>query len=419
MTQYPGEMRPLKSLISLHEAMNIIMDSIKPINKIETIALTEGVGRVLAEDIISQIDVPPFDRAAEDGYAIMAEDTFGANYQSPKTLKVIGSIDAGEVFDGRISKGECVQIATGAPIPEGANAVVRVEDTEKIGSNEIRVFRAVPPGFDVSPQGEDIKKGMPILKRGEVLTPSKIGVVAALGMDHVVVYSKPRVAIIPTGNEIIKPGERPLKPGEIYDVNSYTLTAATKIAGGEPHILGRCGDTIDEIHGYLEDIKNGYEIIVFSGGSSVGVRDLLIDAMKNYADVKFHGVAIKPGKPTWFALTGDNKAIFGMPGYPTSCLSDAYVFLIPAIRKAARLPMLRPQSVKAVMDQRINSSLGRAQFFTVKLQHGKAIPAFKTSGAITSMALADGYIMIPANTDLIDKGEEVEVYLFSSMEQQR
>ncbi len=400
-------MKPFTNLIPFEEAREIVLENITPIGRMEEISIEDALHRVLAEDVFSPLSIPPFPRAAEDGYAVIAEDTYGASQYSPKKLKITGEINTGEYKEIEIKSGECVKIATGAMLPKNADAVVRVEDTEEDGDS-VRIYRPVHPGFDVAPVGEDIKEGEILLLQGEYLTPPKIGALAAVGISRLKVYAKPKIAVLPTGDELIRPGES-LKPGKIYDVNTYTIASVIKDNGGEPVIFPYVMDTKEDIENKLiEALK--CDMVVFSGGSSVGDRDLLIEVVSKYADILFHGVQIKPGKPTWCAK-GD-KIIFGMPGFPTSCLSDSYQFLVPALRKLARLPPVEEKIVRAKMARRITSTLGRMQFFTVRLENGYAYPAYKTSGAITSMANSDGYIVIPANVDLVEKDEIVEVHLW-------
>ncbi len=400
-------MKPFTNLIPFEEARRIVLENVKPVVDIEEVPLLDALHRVLAEDIVAGINVPPFARAAEDGYAVRAEDTFGAGQYSPKELKLVGEINTGESKKIKIGRGECVKIGTGAMLPEGADAVVRVEDTEE-EDGIVRVYRPVHPGFDVAPEGEDIKKDEIVLTKGTFLNPPKIGVLAALGIARVRVYRKPRIAVLPSGNELKMPGEE-LEPGKIYDVNTYTISSVIKENGGEPVIFPFVMDDREDIRKKLKEALQ-YDMVVFSGGSSVGDRDLLIDVVKEHARVLFHGVQIKPGKPTWCAV-GD-RMIFGMPGFPTSCLNDSYQFLAPAVRKMAHLPPKEERIVRARMARRITSTLGRMQFFTVRVENGYAYPAYKTSGAITSMADSDGYIIIPANSDLVEKDEEVEVHLW-------
>ena len=401
-------MRPFRDLIPFDKALKILLENVPLIEEVEEVPIINAALRVLAEDVVSNISVPPFARAAEDGYAVIAQDTFGAGQYEPKKLRVVDRINTGEFKEIKIKSGEAVEVATGAMLPEGANAVVRVEDTE-VEDDNLLVYRAVHPGFDVAPEGEDIKRGDIVLKSGTELTPAKIGAIAAVGIDKVKVYRKPRVAILPTGDELIKPGEQ-LREGKIYDVNTYTISAIVNENGGIAYPFPYVRDSKEEIREKLEKALS-YDMIVFSGGSSVGERDLLIDVVSDMGNVLFHGVQIKPGKPTWAALV-KGKLIFGMPGFPTSCLNDAYQFLRPALRKMARLSPIKENTVRARMARRITSTLGRMQFFTVRLKDGYAYPAYKTSGAITSLAHSDGYIVIPATVDLVEKDEEVIVHLW-------
>ncbi len=401
-------MKPFRDLIPFDKAREILLAHVPELKDKENVELTQAVGRVLAEDVRSPVSVPPFDRAAEDGYAVIAQDTFDAGQYSPVELEIVGRINTGEYKKIRVEHGQAVEVATGAMLPEGANAVVRVEDTEK-EDTKLRVYRAVHPGFDVAPAGEDIKSKATVLKKGELLMPSKIGALAAVGIANVNVYKKPEVAILPTGDELIEPGAA-LVPGKIYDVNSYTLSSVVLENGGVPKVYGYVRDNVQDIE---EKLKQGlkHDMVVFSGGSSVGERDLLVQVISSMGKILFHGVQIKPGKPTWAALV-NGKLVFGMPGFPTSCLNDAYQFLVPALRKMAHLPPKREITVKAKMSRRITSTLGRQQFFTVRLEGDIAYPAYKTSGAITSLANSDGYIIIPATVDLVEKGEIVEVHLW-------
>lgn len=400
-------MRPLKSLISFEEAKEIIDWHVVPIERTEQVPLTEAAGRVAAGDIVSGIDIPSFNRAAMDGYAVRAEDTFGASKQKPRALSLVGNVHAGEVSDAEVSESSCVQVATGAMMPPGADAVVMVEHTETDGDS-VEMTRPVYPGENVGKAGADITEGTVIVPDGTALTPAHIGSAAAAGCDNVTVYAKPVVDVISTGDEVVRPPES-LGPGQVYDVNSFTTSALLSSNGAHSRLLGPCRDDTDSIRACLEE--TGADMLVFTGGSSVGERDVLIDALETTGEILFHGIAVKPGKPTLFARTG-KRLVFGMPGYPTSCLSNGYMFLIPAIRKMARLPVEKRRTVSFPMGQRVVSTIGRHQFLTVRIEHDSVVQAFKESGAITSMSFADGYIEIPANVDLIDRGEMVEVTLF-------
>jgi len=403
------KMRPLKSLISLEECRKILFSHLHPVDKTERVPLIKANGRVLAKDVIAPINVPPFDRAAMDGYAVKAQDTYPAKAMRPVELKLTASISAGEFSKKKIREGECIQIATGSPLPQGADAVVMVEDTEKEGENVVKFYRPVHPGANVSSVGEDIKKGQKVISKGDLLTPAKLGVLAALGERGVEVFVKPRVVIISSGDEITSPGE-PLEEGKIYDVNSFTLLALVEENGCEAILAPRLKDDVKSI---LEGLKKSLsgDLIIITGGSSVGERDLIREAVMQMGEILFHGIAVKPGKPTLASLI-EGKLILGMPGYPTSCLTNGYGLVVPLLRRLAHLPPKREVVIKAPLSRRITSTLGRHQFLPVKIDKGWAVPVFKESGAITSMSEAEGYIEIPANVDLLEKGEEVEVKLF-------
>ena len=403
-----SEMKPIKETIPLDEARQLIADACKPIDRTERVRLVDANGRAAAADVASTRDVPPFSRAGMDGYAVRAEDTFGASRYEPKTLQVIEKVYTGQVPSKTLAAGMAVEIATGAPMPSGADAVVMVEETEKAGDH-VRVLTPVYPRQNVGRQGADIVVGQTVITRGDVLNPSRIGALAALGIADVEVFAKPTVAILSTGNEIADPGQE-LQPGQIYDINKFTLSTIIAEHGGVPMPFATAQDTIEALEGAIDAVAS-CDMLVFSGGSSVGERDLILDVIGRKGEIVFHGIAVKPGKPTVFG-TINGKPMFGMPGYPTSCLSNAYMLLVPALRAMARLKPRHQAIVTLPVGQRIVSTTGRHQFYTVRIVEGQAMPAFKASGDITSMSQADGYIEIPAQTDIVEKGERVDVKLF-------
>ena len=396
-------MRPIRETLPLDEAMALIRDAAVPIARIERVPIREASGRVLAAATSAAVDVPPFDRAAMDGYAVVAEDTFGAGRYEPKILRSVGKVYTGELPTRAVRRGECIEIATGAPMPEGADAVVMVEETEKAGEAEVRVFTPVYPRQHVGRRAADIAAGQSLLAEGDVLNPSRIGALAAVGVFDVDVYQRPRVAVLSTGNEIVEPGHV-LGPGQIYDINHFTLTAIIGEHGGVAVPHPPAPDVLPELVSAIRTAAEA-DIVVFSGGSSVGERDLIMDALMQIGEVIFHGIAVKPGKPTVFGRIGATP-VFGMPGYPTSCLSNAYMLLVPVLRQVARLPPYEPRTVTLPLSRRIVSTTGRHQFYTVRIADGQVVPAFKGSGDITSMSQADGYIEIPAQTDIVEAGRD-------------
>jgi molybdopterin molybdotransferase len=403
-------MRPIRETIPLDEALALILEQAAPITRTERVPLMQAAGRVIASAPVATLDVPPFDRAAMDGYAVRAEDTFGAGRYEPRVLKCVATLYTGQVTARRVESGECIEIATGAPMPDGADTVVIVEETERVsGTSEVRVFTPVYPRQHVGRRAADIAAGQPVLQPGDVLNPSRIGALAAIGVMELDVYARPRIAILSTGNEIVQPGT-PLEPGQIYDINQFTLSSIITTHGGEPVVLATAPDTLDALS-HAIDAALAEDLLVFSGGSSVGERDLILDVLVRRGEVLFHGVAVKPGKPTVFGRV-EGKPVLGMPGYPTSCLSNGYMLLVPMLRRMARLPEHRPQVARVPLARRIVSTTGRHQFYTVRIADGVATPAFKASGDITSMSRADGYVEIPAHVDIIEAGEIVDVKLF-------
>jgi molybdopterin molybdotransferase len=402
-------MRPFGHVIPLEDARAVLAAAARPLARTERVDLPALAHRVLAEDVTAEADVPPFARAMMDGYAVLAADTAAASRETPRTLVVAGRVFTGEVFPGQVSGGACVEIATGAPLPAGADAVVMVEDTLAAHPGHVAIAAAVAPGQHVGRAGADIRRGSMVLRAGDWLLPSRVGVLAALGRTAATVVAQPRVAIVSTGNEVVAPGQ-PLGPGQIYDINRHTLAAVAERHGSVPVPLDVAGDTLEALDRAV-DAALQCDVVVFSGGSSVGDRDLVLDVLRRRGTVAFHGVATRPGKPTAFGRI-DGVPVFGMPGNPTSCLTNAYVLLAPFLRRMAGLPPERPRVIQAPLTRRISSGAGRHQFYTVRLSPDGAEPAFKASGDITSMAHADGYLEIAADVTAVEAGTLVDVILF-------
>jgi len=402
-------MRPFTSTITLEEARRRLAAAVRPIARTERVPLAAAAGRVAAADIISPLDVPPFARSAMDGYAVVAADTSGASKSAPARLHLVDRIYTAQMSTVTIGAGTCAEIATGAPLPAGADAVVMVEETAHDGDGTIDVFAAAHSGQNIGRRAADIAAGDRVIAAGEVLMPSRVGAVAAIGATDAAVFARPRVAILSTGNEVVEPG-RPLAPGQIYDVNCFTLAAVAEAHGGVAEPRQAVEDTIAGLIAALDACADA-DLIVFSGGSSVGERDLLVDAIAARGEMIFHGIAVRPGKPTAFALVGGTP-FFGMPGNPTSCLSNAYILLVPFLRALARLPPYSPRTLRVPLGRRITSAVNRHQFYTVTVRDGVAQPAFKGSGDITSLSRADGYIEIPADQSVVEEGTTVTVTLF-------
>lgn len=403
-------MRPFGTTLPLEDALARLRAAVRPIRRLERVPLDDAPGRVLAEDVVSALDVPPFSRAVMDGYAVRSADTRTASRQAPVRLRRTDRVFAGERASAMVAPGTCCEIATGAPLPEGADAVVMVEDTSPgEEGEEIAVHAATRPGLHVGGRGNDVRAGDVVVPAGSLLTPARVGVLAALGCTGVPVYARPRVVVASTGNEVVAPGGA-LGPGQIYDINRFTLPAIARAHGAEVESYDAIPDTIGALRDALDRARPA-DVIVVSGGSSVGERDLLVDAVREEGEILFHGIAVKPGKPALLARLGAGL-LLGMPGNPTSCLSNAYVLLVPLLRALARLPEHRPETRGLPLASPIASPVDRHQFYPVRIEAGRAVPAFKGSGEITSLSLADGYIEIPAGVGRLERDALVDVKLF-------
>jgi molybdopterin molybdotransferase len=401
-------MRPLSQLISFTDALARVMADATPVTHVESIPVAAAVGRVAAEAVVAEAEVPPFHRAAMDGYAVVAADVSRTSADAPRTLVCVGRVAAGPHRPLRIAPGECAEIATGAPLPNGADAVVMVEQTTRSG-NEVRFAAAVIPGQHVGLRGADLAAGDAVVQPGDMLGPAKIGALLAAGVTRIGVFGKPTVALVSTGDEIVEPGDR-LEVGQIYDVNRATLAAIVEQHGGVPAALAIVGDELAAIEAALERAA-AHDVIVFSGGSSAGDHDLVRDALEAHGTIAFHGIAVKPGKPTAFGRV-HGRPCFGMPGNPTSCLSNGYLFLVPFLRRIAQLPPWQPRTVDRALTRTIASTGDRHQFYTVRVTDAGLEPAFKGSSDITSMANADGYIEIPIGVTQLAQGTVVRATLF-------
>ena len=401
-------MRPLKALIPFEDARQMATDLVHPIVRKERVPLLDALRRVAAENVRSKIAVPLANRAAMDGYAVVARNTSRAGKTTPAVLRRIETLYADRVPRKRVTHRRCTEVATGSTLPPGADAVVRVEDTTRDG-DRVEVFTRVRPGENVSARGGDIRRGSIVVRAGDVLTPAKIGALAAIGLGRVRCFGRPRVSILTTGDEVVPPG-RHIRPGQVYDINSNTIASVVRENGGEPVLLGRVPDRPDALRAALGKAL-AHDLVVCSGGSSVGEKDIVVDVLRSMGDVLFHGIAVKPGKPTALGRV-DRTPVLGLPGYPTSCLSNAYVLLAPMLRRMARLPPAQAKIIEMPLAKRIVRATGRFEFHTVRIVRGQAVPAYKESSAITSMANADGYIEIPADVERIEKGETVRVVLY-------
>ncbi|ASA77893.1 gephyrin-like molybdotransferase Glp [Thermococcus sp. 5-4] len=394
-------------VVPLEKALEVINSfPLKP--EIESVPLSEALGRVLAEDVTSPINVPPFDRATVDGYAVRAEDTFMASESEPVRLKVVGEINAGDTPTVELKPGESVYISTGAPLPEGADAVIQFEDVDREGE-EVVIYKPAYPGLGVMKAGTDIPRGKTLLKRGTRLTFKDTALLSAVGFSEVEVFRKPKVAVISTGNEVVLPGTE-LRHGQIYDINGRAIVDAVRELGGEALFLGIARDDRESLKALIEKGIECCDMVILSGGASGGIRDLTSSIIEELGEVKIHGIAIQPGKPTIIGLI-NGKPVFGLPGYPTSCLTNFTLLVAPLLRKL----LGRENEVRKVrkkLAHKVFSVKGRRQFLPVRIEGEKALPILKGSGAVTSFVDADGFIEVPENVEILEAGEEVEVTFF-------
>jgi len=406
-----------KKLVSFNEAKRILQQrfSANPIGT-ENATLSEAYERVLAKDIVAHIDVPPFNRATVDGYAVKAKDTFGADETNPITLKICGRVNVGELSRIAVENGSATEIATGAPMPQGADAVIMFEHTIQKDANVI-LYRPVSKGENVMKAGSDIKKGDTILKKGQALSSWEIGALAALGLAKVEVYKRPRVAIISTGPEIVEPGKL-LLSGKIYDINAHTLSAAVLECGGQPFNLGIVPDEADKLETAIRKALGSADVVITSGGVSAGPRDIIPEILNSLGKpgIIVSGIAVKPGKPTTIAIV-DKKPIFSLPGPPTSSLLMFHILVRPIISKIAGKTEEEFPFIEAITGEKMFSEKGRRTFVMVNLSQDKTgrilaspVPT-GLSGAITTLTKADGFIEIPESQQFINAGEDAKVYL--------
>jgi len=410
-----------RKLLSFDEAKQLLEQSFspKPVG-VEKVSISKANERVLAQDVVAPMDIPPFSRSTVDGYAVKAADIFGASEDHPITLKFCGHVAIGESPKVVVETGLAAEIVTGAPLPDGADSVVMVEQTNR-REDKVLVHRPVSVGENLMATGSDIRKSETVLKKGRILASREIGVLAAIGMTEVAVYRRPKVAVLSTGAEVVEPGQA-LPPGKIYDINAHTLSAAVLETGCEPINLGIIPDKKDKLTKALKNALGSADAVITSGGVSVGPKDFtpqVVDSLGK-PGVIISGVAVKPGKPMTIAVV-DRKPVFSLPGNPTSSLFMFNVFVRSILVKLAGRTEEDLPKVKAVAAKRMFPARGRRTFVMVNLTYDDAGTLFVSpvptglSGAITTLAKADGFVEISEKQQFIDAGTEIDVYLFGKL----
>lgn len=375
----------------------------------EMLDISECLGRVLSEDIASKENIPPFDRSTVDGYAVLSSDTFGAGESIPSMLSLKGEILMGEEAKEAVSSGECIKISTGGMLPEGADSVVMVEHTEQMIDGTCLIFKAVSPFQNVTKKGDDVNIGQTVINKGTKITSKHIGILCALGITEVECVRKIKVGIISSGDEIVAV-EDEVPMGKIRDINSHFLAALVKENGYDATEYGIVRDNFDELYNTLQKAADECDVILISGGSSAGTKDMTAAVIDKNGEVFFHGIAVKPGKPTIFGKT-KGKAVFGLPGHPAAAYLIAKTVVLNFLSFCCKQAS-KALTATAEITESISSNHGREELVPVILTEGKAQPLFFKSGLVSLLSSADGFVVIPRNKEGLFKDEKVTVYLF-------
>lgn len=398
--------------VGVEQALDIVLGSVSALEG-ESRPLLECLGAVLAEDVAADMDIPPFDNSAMDGYAVLASDTSTASPDEPVVLQVTADLPAGYLPRGMLRPGEAVRIMTGAPLPPGADAVVRTEDVRRL-DDKILVSNPVLPGDDIRRAGEDVARGEVILRRGTVIRPAEVGMLATLGRVQALVIRRPRVAVLTTGDELVAPDE-PVAPGKIRNSNLYSISAQVKACGGQPILLGVARDTADELESKIRRGMAEADMLLTSGGVSVGDYDVVKTVLGRVGEILFWKVKMRPGSPVTFGRI-QGKPMFGLPGNPSASMVAFEQFVRPAILKMAGHSKLRRRQVQAVLEEAVKNRPGVRNFLraVATKQNGewRVRPAgAQGSGILRTMVRANALLVVPETVSRMQPGERATVQL--------
>ncbi|MFA0832893.1 MAG: gephyrin-like molybdotransferase Glp [Methanobacterium formicicum] len=400
----------LSKLMPLDDAQKII-NTFTESTDVEEISLEEAYQRVNAQEIISTLNSPPFDRSAMDGYALLAEDSFGHSETNPFQLKVVDQIGAGQKSDLKLKPGEAIKISTGAPIPSGANAVVMEEYTHE-ERDIIHVETSLTPGENVSPAGEDFKKGDTVLEKSKLLGPAELAIIASAGFDHVLVYKKPRIAVLITGSELVMP-KKDLEGAEIINSNHFTIKSMVESCMAVPEMFHSIDDAqmVEEL---FNELLKEYDALITTGGTAISKGDVVVDVAQKLGEVHIHGVSLRPGKPFGFAQV-QGKPVFMLSGFPVAAMVQFDVFTREALLKMQGFKR-NPLLVHKKAARKIPSTLGRTDYIRARMEGEMVRPLkIKGSGIIRSMVESDSYIIIPENLEGIEEGDQCQILPFHSL----
>lgn len=399
----------LSELIPVEAAQKIMAENQKTMSP-ETIKLENAHKRVNCHEFISQHNSPPFDRSAMDGFAIQAPDTFGSSPSNPAHLKIVDRIGAGDSSSMEVKTGQAVKIATGAPMPSGADAVVMEEYTYENG-DKLDVLATLSPGENVSYKGEDISKGDKVLDAGRVLRPQELAIIASAGYGELEVYKKPKIAVIVTGNELVNPSFN-LEGAQIINSNQYSLRALVESAMADCEVM-HCRDDAEIMEKTISEVAKNYDAIITTGGTAISKGDLVVDTVYKLGQVLIHGVAVRPGKPVGFGMINETP-VFMLSGYPVAAMVLFDIFVRPYLLKMQNIPYTQ-KIVKKIAQKKIPSNLGRSDYIRARVDGDQVMPILsKGSGVIRAMVESNAYVFIEENQEGVGKGEECDVILFDS-----